>query len=116
MVGTIQTYRSMKGIPFSHVTCALDDLEAKFTRYCFNCLKLFFGRYPNLFSEKEIADVLSTTSIKEAIVYMVDLIHLKGEKIYLFIDEYDNFANMVLTARGVKAHEEITHGDGQRFA
>ncbi|MCD8388229.1 MAG: ATP-binding protein [Bacteroidales bacterium] len=100
------------GFDFSHIDSDLDNLKSNFSDYCFNQLKLFFFRYGHYYTETEVQDVLTSNSIKDAIVYLVSLTHLKDLKIYLFVDEYDNFTNMVLAARGLKAHEEITHGDG----
>lgn len=33
-------------------------------------------------------------------------------KIYIFIDEYDNFTNTILAQEGVQAYNELCHGDG----
>ncbi|QEP44473.1 hypothetical protein D5085_15845 [Ectothiorhodospiraceae bacterium BW-2] len=40
--------------------------------------------------------------------------HLKrlGYALYLFIDEYDNFANTLLTTEGRDAYQQLTHGRG----
>jgi hypothetical protein len=34
------------------------------------------------------------------------------QKLYIIIDEYDNFANTILTTSGKDAYEELTHGEG----
>ncbi|MCE7985441.1 MAG: hypothetical protein DYG89_30065 [Caldilinea sp. CFX5] len=36
----------------------------------------------------------------------------KGLKTYLFIDEYDNFANSILSSAGQTAYHQLTHGSG----
>ncbi|MGE5340613.1 MAG: AAA family ATPase, partial [Candidatus Omnitrophota bacterium] len=36
----------------------------------------------------------------------------KEQKLYVIIDEYDNFANSILSTVGEKAFEDITHGTG----
>ena len=36
----------------------------------------------------------------------------KGQKIYLILDEYDNFANNILVDYGNKRYRSITHGSG----
>ncbi|MCP5107545.1 MAG: AAA family ATPase, partial [bacterium] len=33
-------------------------------------------------------------------------------KLYIIIDEYDNFANTILATSGSKAYEDLTHGEG----
>ncbi|MCC8112456.1 MAG: ATP-binding protein [Bacteroidales bacterium] len=97
---------------FSHVTSDIDLLEQSFTEYCKGQIWIFFKRYPTIYTDEEKSQILGALTIKGALVNLVELTHLKGHKIYLFIDEYDNFTNLVLAAHGVKAHEEITHGDG----
>lgn len=99
-------------LDFSKVEGYSDDLPAHFREYCFYKLIDFFDRYPGYYTPQQREQVLSSNSVKNAIVRLVDITHLMNKKLYLFIDEYDNFTNVVLAARGVKAHEEITHGDG----
>ena len=36
----------------------------------------------------------------------------KGQKIYLILDEYDNFANNILVDYGNERYRSITHGSG----
>ncbi len=99
-------------LDFSLVEGCDEGLSKHFREYCLNKLKDYFDRYSDYYTFEQRNQVLSSQSVKNAIVRLVDITHLKKQKIYLFIDEYDNFTNVVLAARGVKAHEEITHGDG----
>jgi hypothetical protein len=46
---------------------------------------------------------------------LLKVIHLCKDsncKIYIIIDEYDNFANTILSSSGSKAYEALTHGEG----
>jgi len=43
---------------------------------------------------------------------VMSLCEMAGQQIYIIIDEYDNFANTVLTASGKHDYIELTHGDG----
>ena len=36
----------------------------------------------------------------------------KGVKLYVLIDEYDNFTNTILAESGLKAYNDLCHGDG----
>lgn len=99
-------------LDFSQVNGTGEGLVKDFNRYCFLQIEDFFNRYKNIFTEEERNMILKLDVVKHAFVGIKDLSRLKGLHTYLFIDEYDNFTNTILAARGVKAHEEITHGDG----
>jgi len=43
---------------------------------------------------------------------VLGLCELAGQRIYIIIDEYDNFSNTLLSASGDDAHRELTHEDG----
>ncbi len=43
---------------------------------------------------------------------LVEISYLEGKKLYLLIDEYDNFLNEVLINYGERDYMSITHGDG----
>ncbi|MCC8113631.1 MAG: ATP-binding protein [Bacteroidales bacterium] len=99
-------------LDFSQFLYDPDNLEKNFSNYCFGKFKDFLDRYHEYYTEAQITDILTSGDIKSIITRLVDITHLKNHKIFLAIDEYDNFTNTVLSARGVKAHEAITHGEG----
>ncbi|MCD8385580.1 MAG: ATP-binding protein [Bacteroidales bacterium] len=99
-------------LDFSQVGSGTDNLEKDFNAYCFSKLADYFDRYKHLYTEKEIERVMSLDVVKHAFGSLVDISKLKGLHTYLLIDEYDNFTNTILAARGVEAHEAITRGDG----
>lgn len=99
-------------LDFSQVGDSAENLPQEFTQYCFVQLEHYFNHYQNLYTEREKEMVMSLNNITHAIVMMVNISKEKGLHTYLFIDEYDNFTNTILAARGVKAHEAVTHGDG----
>jgi len=43
---------------------------------------------------------------------LVEISYLQKSKMYLLIDEYDNFLNEILVNYGETTYERITHGDG----
>lgn len=99
-------------LDFSQIGGPVELLPQEFTQYCFIKLDDFFDQYQNLYSKEEREKVMKISNITQAIVRLVDISKMKGLHTYLFIDEYDNFTNTILAARGVKAHEAVTHGDG----
>jgi len=54
-------------------------------------------------------------TMKSASVIMDTLLNYclgKEQKLYVIIDEYDNFANTILSSSGQRSYHDITHGEG----
>jgi len=72
----------------------------------------FLRRYAQFFDEQARTEILSFSKtedkLRELFIHTAD----KNLKIYLLIDEYDNFANTILTTAGEQAYRELTHGTG----
>jgi hypothetical protein len=88
-------------------TGGVEDIEQAIHQHLNDCIKEFAIRYkPLLISEIEIsANALS--SFRSALLAINSSVH----KIYLLIDEYDNFANEVLTTRNTE-YKALLHGEG----
>ncbi|MCP4156454.1 MAG: AAA family ATPase, partial [bacterium] len=52
------------------------------------------------------------TSAPDILENIIALCRDSNRKIYIFIDEYDNFSNTILVTSGRQAYEELTHGEG----
>lgn len=89
----------------------LDNLPKVFHCYCNEELERVIDYYGG-FTARERERILGAVNAGQAIDNFTSIVKNKGWRPYLFIDEYDNFSNVVLTTRGVKAHEKITHGEG----
>lgn len=97
---------------FSKIERDIDNLAKNFTQYCFSRLNELFRKYKALYCTDDIEFVLGRKTITDAINAFINLNQRIGYLTYLFIDEYDNFTNSVLAARGVEEHYKITHNDG----
>lgn len=99
---------------FSEVKARLEDLEDKFGQYCCMTMKNFIQKYEHLMGsdvwqivnpdETDPGQMLS--ALKEYVS------RTKCPRIYLMIDEYDNFTNTVLSSYGTERYRTTTHGDG----
>lgn len=106
----------------THVVLSLDFSQVGYTTYEELCqgfikhvrkrVERFFYHYPNILDKSDQESILSETNAKHMIYSLYCSVHDKGYKFYLFIDEYDNFTNKVLAARGLDEHRKITHGEG----
>jgi hypothetical protein len=72
----------------------------------------FLRRYAQFFDEHERSAILSFAKTEDQLRELFVRAADKNLKIYVLIDEYDNFANTILTAAGEHAYRELTHGAG----
>ena len=99
-------------LDFSLVGSDLENLYENFNRYCCNVMDSFIDDYKNYYSPRVVEWVHreKTAASKLNIVRMEA--KKAGNKLYLIVDEYDNFTNNVLNVKGQKAYHELTHGTG----
>lgn len=97
---------------FSAVDSHPDRLEQSFEDYCTGCIIDFIDRYEHLFTPGFRQEVMQATTTATRITHINNKASLLGQKIYLFIDEYDNFTNTILSTLGTEAYRKATHGEG----
>ena len=99
-------------LDFSLVGSDLENLYENFNRYCCNVMDSFIDDYKNYYSPRVVEWVHreKTAASKLNIVRMEA--KKAGNKLYLIVDEYDNFTNNVLNVKGQQAYHELTHGTG----
>ena len=97
---------------FSAFKNALDTLEHYFEEYCQLVVRHAMERNADLFPEAARRHIRSSSSVNgqlnELFLYAGD----HGIRLYVLIDEYDNFANTVLAYHGAEAYQSFTHGGG----
>lgn len=99
---------------FSEVTSKIEDVERSFKEYC--CIRLlqFVRDYEYLLGKyiwKTIEPVKENASLLLSAINSYAT-SKGGIRIYLIIDEYDNFTNTILATYGEKRYREATHGEG----
>ena len=97
---------------FSAFNNALETLEERFEEYCGIKLRGALRRNADLFPEDAVRRILAPKSIGGKFAELFE--HAADHEIplYVLIDEYDNFANTILAARGAAAYQDFTHGGG----
>lgn len=99
---------------FSEVSSKLEDVEQAFKEYCSSVIIRFVKKYEHIFGS-EIWDELNANQVLPGQLlstlgrYASDK---GGIRIYLMIDEYDNFTNTILSAYGTKRYQKTMHGEG----
>lgn len=99
-------------LDFSMVGSDLENLYENFNRYLSQRCLLFAKKYAAYYPD----DFLEDMKKEETGMAMLNLIHGVSHdldlKLYLIVDEYDNFTNNVLNVKGQQAYHELTHGTG----
>lgn len=97
---------------FSSVAANMDRLEETFNTYCKIVMDGFAERNAHLLG-KEAVEKLHELKTGDALLgSLCQSAQNNGQKIYLILDEYDNFANNILVDYGNKRYRSITHGSG----
>ena len=97
---------------FSAVHDAPETLEREFEDYCRLEIEEALERNPDLFPADAVARVLDHPSASGKLNALFREARRRGVRLYLLIDEYDNFANTILAHHGADAYHELTHGSG----
>lgn len=97
---------------FSSVASSMECLIETFNTYCELVMTAFAKDYSYLLGEN-IAEEIKRYHTADALLGFLCLAaQSKGQKIYLILDEYDNFANNILVDYGNERYHSITHGGG----
>ncbi len=97
---------------FSLVGTGRDGLEASFDFYCGTVMDSFIRRYGTYYDEAFCHKVLSTADAANKMKLVNEEAHRKGYPLYLIIDEYDNFTNVILSEGGKDVFRNLTHASG----
>jgi hypothetical protein len=100
---------------FSVVDPDTDKIEASFLNHVQGSALSFLRKYPGyLLKDREyfIKTIEESKSASDILSTLIRLCKESHQKLYVLIDEYDNFANTILSTFGVAAYEKLTHGTG----
>ena len=97
---------------FSLVSAQADNLKDSFNNYCGIVMNSFIKRYQKYYDEDTVSKVLSSNNAADKMRLVNDEAHAKGYPLYLIIDEYDNFTNVILSEGGKEMFRNLTHASG----
>ena len=98
-------------LDFSQITGNIDKLETKFNSYLSINLDAFVRQYSEYY-QAEMEEILAQEDFEEKMELIFKAAKAHLYHLYLIIDEYDNFTNVILNERGEKVYHAITHADG----
>ena len=99
---------------FSAINSKLEDVERSFCEYCCMVMKNFILKYEHLMGS-DVWKVVNPdeTNPRQMLAALKEYISRTDcPRIYLLIDEYDNFTNTILSSYGQERYREKTHGEG----
>ena len=97
---------------FSRANAGSRTLEENFNRYCCAVLNDFMRTYAGYYSEELQEEFFHTDSAADKLT-KIDIEAKKNNYLlYLIIDEYDNFTNVVLNEQGNEVYQALTHASG----
>ena len=98
---------------FAEVAAGLDDYQKGMTGHCNIKFGSFCNVYAHLLPPGTKEEMNSRDGAIEQLSYLCQACSEVGQKIYLFIDEYDNFTNMILAnPQHLERYRHQTHGEG----
>ena len=100
---------------FSLVDPGIEKSEESFLLDFKETSAAFLSRYKKylevdvILALKEINEMHSAPDILRR---LINICNMSNREVYILIDEYDNFANTILTTSGTGAYKKLTHGAG----
>ena len=97
---------------FSLISAGRGELEENFNTYCAIVMDSFIERYKDYYSEEFYRKVKATDNAGTKMKLVNNEAQQKGYPLYLIIDEYDNFTNVILSDGGKDLFRNLTHASG----
>jgi hypothetical protein len=97
---------------FSQVNPDPEKVEASFNGHVENRLFFFGKKYRELLGDDYFNMMARKKDVYEKLEFLLQYVGAMNLKVYILIDEYDNFANTILSTSGQAAYHDLTHGTG----
>ena len=97
---------------FSVVNDDPETLEQEFDYYCGMEIRSALESHPALFPHKAAQRILGAPSVQTKLNALFRYASAHGTRLFVLIDEYDNFANTILAHHGAEAYQQLTRGSG----
>ncbi|MCP4217456.1 MAG: AAA family ATPase, partial [bacterium] len=102
---------------FSEVSPQPEHMEFSFLQHVRGNIDGFINKYRSHLSPDDIAPdyirlIRESSTPADALGHLNRLVKDARQKMYIIIDEYDNFSNTLLTTAGEQAYLDLTRGEG----
>lgn len=99
-------------LDFSQIGGSIDELEKKFDEYLCYRLDDFVNKYANDYPDYFIKAFFECKTYTGKLIQITTIANRLRIPMYLIIDEYDNFTNVVLSEKGEEVYHKMTHAEG----
>ena len=99
-------------LDFSRILGNIDVLEEKFNSYCCDQLNDFIDTYRTDYPKERVDEFLRSDDAGQKLNLLLNMSRKYNQSLYLIIDEYDNFTNVVLSEHGEAIYRNMTHAAG----
>ena len=99
-------------LDFSQIQGDVDLIAENLNIYLTNQCNLFALKYKQFYPAELTQLLQQATTVSSNLNLIGNLSRQLGIRLYLIVDEYDNFTNDVLNTKGQQAYHELTHGTG----
>jgi hypothetical protein len=97
---------------FSGISKDSDNIESNFNNYCNDVINNFIKYYTDYIPESLVTKISNTNVAHEKIYYLANGLIGSEPKLYVIIDEYDNFANALLTQQYTEVYQQMAAESG----
>ncbi|MCP4690403.1 MAG: ATP-binding protein [Desulfobacterales bacterium] len=97
---------------FSRVSPEPENVEASFNGHVQNSFFIFEKKYRAFLDDDYFEFMPTRQGVHQKLEFLLDYLGLKDLKVYILIDEYDNFTNTILSTIGHEKYTSLTHGTG----
>ena len=99
-------------LDFSQIGGTIEELEKKFDQYLGFMLNNFVRKYVDDYPDYFLKELLEEKSGTNKLIMITSIANQLRIPMYLIIDEYDNFMNVVLGEKGEEVYHQMTHAEG----
>ena len=97
---------------FSGVSKEVRKVQCDFDSYASLCCDTFARKYANRLPDGLVGRILAASGCTEKLNEIFLGMRSASDRLYVLIDEYDNFTNTILAESGLNAYNDLCHGDG----
>ncbi len=97
---------------FSQVSPDPEEVKASFREHTDTCFSFFGEKYREFLDDAYFSMIEKKTSPHGKLEFLLRYAGSEGLKVYVLIDEYDNFTNTILAKYGQEKYHDLTHGAG----
>ena len=99
-------------LDFSQIGGTIDELERRFDEYMCYRLDDFVDKYRDDYPDSFIHSFFECKTYTGKLIQITTIADRLRIPMYLIIDEYDNFTNVVLSEKGEELYHKMTHAEG----